>query len=258
MKKLLLFSLLIVLASHDLLAQSKKELRAEIDELKAEVTQKDAALAEAKKIENISVANAKEYQAQVEELKAANTTLLANLKTLTEATTQRSDNISRTLETIQRKEAQLKIINEEIVRFDSIALLTLSDFKRTLGEDALIGAQPDAIIVELSEVGLFGSATASDIVAEGSDFLNKIASVIKQHQNVDISLVVSVMEGPIDESTKKRAEAIMSSFHSALDPEINKVSLKYGNSSARSFQLRIHPDWTAFYLKTRDAVKNSG
>ena len=258
MKRLLLFCIAFLFGLSAVFAQSKKELRAEVQELKSEIAEKDRELAEARQNEKISQANAAEFEAQAKELQDANATLLTNIKTLTQATAQRSDNISRTLETIKRKEEQLNIVNEQISVYDSIAFIVLSNFKKTLGEDALVGVQKDALTVELSEVLLFGSGSGSTLQAGGSDFLNKIAAVVKQHNVIHVTLLSALDESSNSELVKNRSKAIIDGLQSDLSPDLIKVSLKYKSSSIPSYQIRIHPDWNSFYLKVRDAVKNSG
>ena len=258
MKKLLLLSFSILLYTNISIAQSKKELRAEVADLKRQVEEKDQALSEARQNEKISVANAAEFEAQVSELQDANATLLTNIKTLTEATAQRSDNISRTLESIRQKEAQLKVVNDEISAYDSIAFIVLSNFKKTLGEDALIGVQKDALTVELSEVGLFGTNSNTSLPGEGKNYVNKISAAVMQHQGTAITLHVTMEAGSSSDLIKARAASIVSTIQESLSPDIQKVALKYSQGSVRSYRLSIHPDWSAFYLKVRDAVKNSG
>lgn len=258
MKKLLLCSLSILLYTNISIAQSKKELRAEVSDLKRQIEEKDRALSEARQSEKISNANAAEYEAQVRELQDANATLLTNIKTLTEATAQRSDNISRTLETIKRKEEQLAVVNDQLSAYDSIAFIVLSNFKKTLGEDALVGVQKDALTIELSEVGLFGTNSNTSLPGEGKNYVNKISAAVMQHQGLGITLNVTMEEGSSSQLIKARAASIVSAIQEYLSPDIQKVTLKYTKGGIRSYKLSIHPDWTAFYLKVRDAVKNSG
>ena len=258
MKKLLLLGFSLLLCTNALIAQSKKELRAEVEDLKREMEEKDRALSEARQSEKISNANAAEFEAQVNELKDANATLLTNIKTLTEATAQRSDNISRTLESIRQKEAQLKVVNDEISAFDSIAFIVLSNFKKTLGEDALVGVQKDALTVELSEVGLFGTNSNTTLPGEGKNYLNRITAVVMQHQGTAITLNVTMDVGSSSDLIKARAASIVSAMQESLSPDIQKVTLKYFQGSSRSYKVSIHPDWSAFYLKVRNAVKNQG
>ena len=96
MNKFLLLIVLLSVIGFDLSAQSKKDLQAEVERLRTEISEKDAALSEARKTESISVAKAEQFEAQVTELQAANATLLNNLKVFTEATTQRTESIGQT------------------------------------------------------------------------------------------------------------------------------------------------------------------
>ena len=258
MKKLLLLTLLVLFSLSYGIAQSKKELRAEVDDLRQQIAQKDQELSAAKQSERISKANAAEFEAQAKELKDANATLLTNIKTLTEATAQRSDNIGRTLETIKKKEQQLNVVNDGISAYDSIAFLLLSDFKRTLGESALIDVKKDAVTVELSEVGLFGSGNTTTLIPEGNDFLSRIASAVKRHNGIEMTLLTTLPADADAKVIRDRSAAIIESFGASVAPDINRVNLKYTEGSNRSYRVRVHPNWSAFYLSVREAVKNSG
>ena len=107
MKTRFLLGLLCLMIFSSGYSQKKKDLLAEIDRLNSELSSKEEALVEARKSENASVAKAESFEAQLTELQQANATLLNNLKVLTEATKERSNNIGRPLESLREKESQI-------------------------------------------------------------------------------------------------------------------------------------------------------
>ncbi len=256
MKKLLLASLITILSVASLTAQSKKELQAEVDRLESELAAKDEEILSAKKKESISMAEAEQYKGQVDELKAANATLLSNLKTFTEASQQRSESIGQTLESLRRKEAQLKTINDQFSANDSIALLVLTAFKQTLGENALVGVKEGAVVVELSTPMLFGDSPGSTAISEdGQLFLDKIATVAKTYPDTELSVHTQLTAEGDTQPTKLRGLSILSGMEKSMTGETGRLRLAFAVGSAPSYEVRIYPKLRDFYFKVRETVK---
>ena len=256
MKKTLLSIVVLILFMGGANAQSKKDLREEVDRLNTEIAQKDEALREAKQKVNISESNAAEFEAQVLELKAANATLLTNLKTFTESSSQRLETLGQTLESLREKEAQFKVINDEFSKNDSIALLVLTGFKQTLGENAQVGVQTGAVVVQLNSTTLFGSPTSTQLSADGDDFLSKIAAVIKANPDTEATLVTQFDTINRSSATDQRSLAIINNIKTNTPGEDQRLYQTSEGSAAESFQIRIHPKLNSFYLRIRESVKN--
>ena len=258
MNKFLLFIVLISVIAFDLSAQSKKELQAEVERLRTEISEKDAALSESRKTESISVAKAEQFEAQVSELQAANATLLNNLKVFTEASTQRSESIGQTLESLRQKEAQLKVINDEFNKNDSVALLVLTGFKQTLGENAKIGVQEGAVTVELDRSTMFGTAAGSvEISDDGKAFLSKIAAVLKANRDTEATLL-GFQDSITDAALfQQRRNALFQNLNEASVEDIDRVQTATRPAAVESYQIRIHPNLNGFYLRVRETVKRS-
>ena len=258
MKKGLLLTLSVLFFAQSSLAQSKKELQAEVERLKSELTQKDQEVVAAKKSESISVAKAEQFESQVSELKAANATLLENLKVFTEASQQRSTSIGQTLESLRDKEAKLKVIDDEFSKNDSIALLVLTGFKQTLGEDARVGVEKAAVIVELNKTSLFGSgADSSTLSDEGQIFIDKIAAVLSANPETEATVVST--RDTISESmiVSDRSAAIYSFLDQQVKTNKGRISVTSSDSGTESYRIRIHPKLNDFYLRVRETVKNN-
>ena len=254
-KKLLL--IVFVMGSGIITAQSKKELQAEVNRLNTELSSKEQEIREAKKNESISVAKAAEFEAQVSELQAANATLLNNLKIFTESTKQRSESIGQTLESLREKEAIIKTLNDELSKNDSLALLVLTGFKQTLGENALIGVQQGAITVELSKMSFFGNDNSNDVIMEQGDlFLGKISDIIKKYPDTEATLIGQTDSIGDPLVVQRRSLSIVNYLKKAVaDSGADRISMSYNNGSTESYQLRIHPRLSAFYLRVRETIK---
>ncbi len=253
MKKLLPISIIAFLVANTSLAQSKKELQAELDRLNTEIVEKDNELLEARKTERISVAKADEFEAQVAELQEANATLLNNLKIFTESSKQRSESIGQTLASLRDKEAKLKTINDEFSKNDSIGLLVITGFKQTLGENARVGVKEGAIIVELNKAMLFGNgSSATDVAEEGQVFIGKIADVLAAYPDTEAAVISQLDSVGDPQTTYSRSLSILGHLNKVAK---DRVSVSYLEGTGENYQIRIHPRFNSFYLKVRETVK---
>lgn len=258
MKRGLLLTLALICLTNTAMGQSKKELQAEVERLKSELTQKDQEVIAAKKSESISVAKAEQFESQVTELKNANATLLENLKVFTEASQQRSASIGQTLESLRDKEAKLKVIDDEFSKNDSIALLVLTGFKQTLGENARVGVEKAAVTVELNKTTLFGSgADSSTLTDEGQIFVDKIAAVLSANPETEATVVST--RDTISESmiVRDRNASIYRFLRQQVKNNKGRISVTSSESGTETYQIRIHPKLNDFYLRVRETVKNN-
>ncbi len=258
MIRILLFSFLILFMVGEIRAQNKKELQAEVSRLESELGQKDEELRTARNNERISVAQAAEFEAQVKELQDANATLLENLKKFTQASQQRSETIGQTLNSLKDKEAKLKVFSEEQAKVDSIALLILSDFKQTLGEDARVGVKTGEVAVELSTPMIFGSGQSGSTINEsGQSFLGKIAAVAKKYPDMD--LTVLTMKDSTDQSQipQQRALAIKGILGDIVSGAADRVSVAFRQAASTAYEVRFHANYQKFYFLVKETLKNS-
>ncbi len=256
--KRIVFIIALVLSIQLGQGQNKKDLILEIENLKSELATTKAELTESKKNEKVSLAKAEAFEAQAIETKEANISLMKNLNSFTEASTQKSDNIGRTLETLKAKEAQLKRINDEFSANDSIALLVLTAFKQTLGEDANIAVENGAVSTLHPAAFLFGSNPTSYAVEANAEIaLEQIAKVIKNNPNMAVSVESNTATGDNLDLASRRAAAVASSLINkyGVSPTGINVLGKMGTSSITA--VRIHPKFDAFYFKVREDLKKS-
>ena len=256
MNKIYISFLFLLSTTFILNAQNKKELRAEIESLKATLATTQSALSESRKNENVSLARAESFETQLADLQETNAQLLKNMSTFMEASTQKTDNIGRALESLREKEAKLKTINETTKANDSIALMLLTDFKKSLGEEAAITVENGAVSIKLDKALLFGSnATSTKLAIDASPMLKKLATVLKAHRSMIISVEGTSISGTGLDVATRQAGALVDIFTTThqIVPERIRAIGKIG--SADALYLRVHPNFDAFYLMVRSDMK---
>jgi chemotaxis protein MotB len=256
MKKSLLL-LVLVATIGSLNAQNKRELIAQIDELKTELSQKDSVIASAQQQEKISTARASVFEQQVNELQAANATLLKNLKIFTEASSRRSESIGATLESLREKEARLKVINDEFAKGDSIALLMVTDFKNSLGEGAQIKVGQGMLALPISQDILVGDDENADSLSiKGKEYVLKVAQVLKKYPSWELMLITQD-NGMID---KENRDAQISAILGIIDQETGMPAWQIKQNKLdgliNALEIRLHPNYADFYRTIRKRMKN--
>jgi len=255
MKKIIAPVLFAMMCTSLVHAQKKSDLLKEIDDLNAKLKSTQSELAESQKNEMVSKAKAASFEEQMLEVQKTNASLLNNLNNFTAASTEKSDNISKTLTSLKQKEAQLGAIKNILNANDSIALLVLTDFKRTLGEDAQITVENGAVSVVLQNSFLFGTGTKTEIAGqEAKDFLGKIASVANQHTSMNINIE---SQGPEDwEFPAKRAASVAQVFDKDYQVAQERLFPIGKPGTATSTFIRVYPKFNEFYINMWNEMKN--
>lgn len=266
-KYLLLFSLFGCVCMA--FGQSKKELQAELSELRTTLAETKAKLQEANKSEASSSARAAAIELELAELRETNTMLLKNLNQITEDSHRRTENIGKSLENLQLKERQLRSINDAMTRNDSISLLILTSLKQTLGENARIVLSNNAVSVVMDNSFLFGADDQNlGISAEALPFLEKIAGVINRNPDRLVSVVSysnaidfpnAVVKDNADLSAL-RATAVSRALTEDGVAAQRLLPQGKGKSESMSIEtathIRIHPQYESFYSGLREQLKN--
>ncbi|GGW31992.1 OmpA family protein [Arenibacter certesii] len=192
MKKNIVTAVVLLLTITITQAQNRRELIQEVEDLELRLREAENALSEARRQERINFAKAASYEAQVEELKSTNNSLLQNLNNFTEASTRRSENINSTLTSLREKEGQLSTIKDALTSRDSINLAVFTLFKQTLGPDPKITMSKGAITVSLDNDFLFGGQSKSGKVSPSAEtIISKIGNILKANPTMDIEVVTN-------------------------------------------------------------------
>lgn len=245
MKKITLSTLLLLCLTSATFAQRKSDLIVQIENLKDSIAQTNIALAEAKKVAKVSVAEADLYKSQATELQNANKSLLTNLKNFTQVSSQNSKNMARTLEALKSKESQLAIIEDTFSKNDSTAIVILTNAKQSLGENAKIAVTNGEVVITETEQNIL-DASKTKVSPTGEAFLEKISNILLL--NVDSDITIS--------STAASLSAIQNSLTTKYNVIAERITLESTTQNNSSVNFKIHTDYANFYLRVREHMKN--
>ncbi|RZS93304.1 OmpA/MotB family protein [Aquimarina brevivitae] len=269
MNKFILLTTLVLTVT-SLQAQKKKDLLAEIDKLRNELRTTKNELAETSKQISVAESKAKSMEAQVKSLKETNESLLANMGSFTELSKKKAENSEKLLKTVQEKDKQLKTINDEITKKDSINLAALTIFKDKIGGDANITVKQGVVYMVIPNANLFGDPDKSyKLEDKAKGVLGKIAGVLNQKKDLHV-----IVEGnsnalkfdgkPLSDNwdlSSLQAAAVARALQKdfKVDPKRIEVVGKseYGMESIETVtRIIIDPNFDNFYQTVKNNMKN--
>ena len=250
-------------------SQNKKELLLWLEERDAEIMELKADLAASKQEAAKYRAEMESVNFQMEELKTTNASLLQNLTSFTELSNQKTENISKSLETLRNKENQLKKISDALTSTDSTTLALLTNFKNTLGTEARTGLSNGAVTIILENLFLFKDVDRNhEVVPEAFPVLEKIASVLKDQP--ELKIIVETNSNALEfKDPKIRDNWDLSSLQAASVVRILADTLgiapvrlqsvgksEYGfDGIETSTRIRVQPPYEKFYSMVREMMK---
>ncbi|MFK7814019.1 MAG: hypothetical protein AB8B59_16095 [Maribacter sp.] len=255
MKRILLSLSCLLVFSISVSAQKKSELMAEISTLKSQLDSVTNKVAEAQRNEKASLVKAESFESQALELRDANKTLMKNLNSFSQLSSQNSTNMNTAMESLNAKEKQLKGINDAIASNDSTALVVLTNAKQTLGENAKIGVSNGMVIISSSLASLFGGDTESTITTESEPWVQKIGQILTANPNMAVTIEGLSMTGNLD-LPAQQATAISNALQRLeIAPERITALGKDGNLK-EGVVIKIHPKFDEFYNMVKENMKN--
>ena len=256
MNRITLLLLLLVLTGTTLQAQNKKELIAQVNSLNAELQSTKAELTESKKNEKISAARADSFESQLKGLEENNATLLQNLNNFTAQSNNKLDNLSSVMESLRKKEAELKFINDALTSNDSISLLVLTKLKQTLGENANIKVERGSVVVIMDQTTLFGAnSNSTELQAGATESLGKIAGIIKANPDMAVTLEFHTDDASSWEIIYGQAASVTPIIGNTPDVKAERIMVSRKTDLAKSLYIKLHPDFNLFYLNLRQNMK---
>lgn len=124
-----------------------------------------------------------------------------------------------------------------------------------MGENAKVGVEAGVIIISNSMNSLFGSDTATELTEEGKTWLAGIANVIKTNPNFKAEvegLNITGEYGPTYDQVAAVASALVTTLE--VPAESIAISAKDGNFK-EGINIRLQPDYKAFYAKAKESTK---
>ena len=256
MKTLFSIVLLVLFSITTIQAQRKSDLLAKIESMKSEADSLEAEIFKARKDAKVAQTRATSFEAQVTELQEANNTLMSNLTNFTAVSNKNSDIANSAIESLQATEGKLKSIKDAISKNDSTIIVVLTNVKQTMGDLAKVGVSEGAVVVSTDLATLYGSDTGKVLTPEAEPWAQKIADVLKANPNTAIDIEGLSMTGDL-ELPAQQALALSTALQDKyeIDAERIRASGKDGNLK-EGIQVKIHPDFNAFYLMVREEMKN--
>ncbi|SNR63815.1 hypothetical protein SAMN04488009_2888 [Maribacter sedimenticola] len=256
MMKLYVCSLLFLVGLSNLQAQKKSDLIAQNQELKFQLDSIKRIVNTAQRNEKLGLLRAEEMQVQVKELQDANATLMKNLNSFATLSSQNSENITKTLATLKRKEEQIKGIVDGIASNDSTAIMVLTHAKQTLGENANVNVANGTVIISEKLDFFFADGLGNKVSTEASAWLENIANLIKANPKSMITVASMNITGELDLALQQATSvaSILIKDYGVQGDRINTVGAD-GNLR-EAIQIKFQPDYKAFYDMAKGDVKN--
>ena len=250
-------------------AQKKKDLIAEIDQLRKELKITQGELADSRKKEKVSEAQVRSMEVQVKDLKETNTTLLTNMSSFTELSNKKATNLKTSQEIIKQKDQQLNVINDAFTKNDSINLAVFSAFKNAIGGDN-IKISNGIIHIILANNILFGENDKNYLVDDkAKPTLEKIASTLNANPTLGITVEGNSNALKFDgkklidnwDLSSRQAASVIRVLQNdyKVDPKRMKSMGKseYGSESIETYtRIVIDPKFDNFYNLIKDTMKN--
>jgi len=150
--------------------------------------------------ENDSNKEITRLEGEIDYLKSTNTNLLTRLEDLSVISQAGAESIKKSLEAINSQNEYIKDLNTSIQRKDSINLALVQNLKRSLGdindEDVNVEVRKGVVYITLSDKLLYRSGSSA-VTAEAKSVLGKIASVVNDHNGLDILIEGHTDSDPI-------------------------------------------------------------
>ncbi|MFS4455607.1 hypothetical protein [Maribacter sp. 2304DJ31-5] len=256
MKHIIPIVCIILSIGNVLHSQKKSELITQNQNLKFQLDSIRKVISNAQQGEKIAELKSVELQKQVTELQDANATLLKNLNNFAALSSQNSKNINKTLAALERKEAQLKGIVNAVAGNDSTAVTILTNAKQTLGENTKVSVADGVVIVSEKLDFFFADGLGTDLLEPSKIWLTNLAKVLNANPNALITVEGMNITGELDVALGQ-AGTVAATLIKAHGINGSRITAKGSDGGFKeSLQVKIHPDYKAFYTKAKDDIRN--
>lgn len=252
--RIFLPALLAILFTTQAFSQRRSELIETVNMLNGTVDSLETELVTTQRELRTAETKANTIAEQNEQLKQTNEGLLENLNKFIMASTEKTSNISRTLETLQKREAQLKQINDSFSTHDSISYLVLTDLKRTLGEDAQIGVEGGAVMIILNNTTSFTTASNQLGMSDNAkDFMNRLAATINKYDT--LAVTVESISNKSWANAANKAAVVADHLINVNTVGPDRIEAIGKMAEADVTYIKLHPRFDHYYLWLREEIK---
>jgi chemotaxis protein MotB len=173
------------------------------------------------------------YKEQLENLQGTNSSLLDRMSELSIVSQTGAENISKSLENISKQYNFIEDLSTKIQTKDSINLALVTNLKRSLNdindEDVHVEVRGGIVHISIADKLLFNSAS-SNINSKAEGVLEKIASVVNDHYELDVMVEGHTDNIPISNSLYKDNWDLSVKRATAV---VRALETKYGVSPER-------------------------
>lgn len=252
-RSILIFGLLVTLVG-SVHAQRKKDLVSEVSQLKVQIEDLNKQLTESQRTEKASVAKSETLQSRVSELEDENATLMKNLKSFAELSNKNSENVTKVMATLEKRDNQLKSITAALVGNDSTAFVVVSNMKQVFGDNEQPQVQDGVVLVSKSESTFFAPGKAQEVAATADDFLSGISKILKNNPDTQLTVESQGMVGD-SQATFAKAAAVAHALQTNYGVDGNRLQALAKEGSGSGIKFYIHPDYQSFYALARSSLK---
>lgn len=256
MKQLFLLCMVCIFCSNYSIAQNKKELISQNQELKFQLDSVKRIVSDAKKNENIAQMKAEEMESQVSELKDANATLMKNLNNFASLSSKTSENMNLTMAALEAKEAQLKGINDAFISNDSTQMVLLARGEKILGENGNIQAVNGQVVIAQKPDYYFKDGLGTTVTPAAKTFLGSIAKLLQSNPKTMVMVENLTMTGEMDIALQQASAVAAILIKDYAIPAANLVVKASDGGLKESVQINIIPDYESFYRNAKSEMKN--
>lgn len=256
MKRLLLLGLFLLFFTVTF-SQKKSELLIQLKALQGQIKDMEQEVMKAKREAASSNAKAEALETENMGLRDANASLLHNLGSFSELSKKNSENVTKTLAALERKEKQLTEVNAMIAANDSITIVALAQIKQQLGANARMEETGGVILIYSTLHTLFGSDTSAKLTETGKVWLAGVAEVILAHSPFTIQVEGLNITGEF-EPTFDQATAVAKELASTLEiPAENLVITVKDGNFREGIHISLQPNYKEFYNKVKKSIKRT-
>lgn len=250
-------------------AQKKKELLDKIIRLEKQLLEAEQNVSLSKEKEVLLNKKVEMTHLEVTDAREENTKLLKTINNFTSLSQQRVQNLTKSLETIKQKDAQLKVVNDALAKEEEEKIKQLNVFKDGLGTVGKVGYKKGILSIIIPNVELYGEGKAIELTEKGKLKIKKVGDLLTKYPEYSIiiegnSNELDFIEGVVprnnwDLSTLQASTiATLLLTESKIDPKRidTAAKSKYNTDTVETVTcIKVKSNYEAFFNTIMEGMK---
>lgn len=175
-----------------------------------------------------------ELNKEIDFLKKSNDNMINQLENLSVISKQGAENIKKSLETLNTQSNYIRNLNNKIQNRDSLNLVLATTIKRSLNDvndpDINVEVEKGVVYVSISDKMLFDSGDFR-LKSEAKEVISKIASIAKDHKELDLLVEGHTDNVPVKSSSFMRDNWDLSALRASS--VVRSLQMDYGVDPSR-------------------------